>query len=472
MTMDRKEVFEATGPTPGAQIKMKLGAMRDGRIIAAQADMAFEAGAFAGSGYVMGMLTVFGPYDFENILMDGYDVVLNKPKTSAYRAPCATAAAMASESLIDEVAEWAGVDALTLRKINAAKEGTVRVDGPAYPRIGYLETLDAALEHPHWKSDLGGPNRGRGVASGYWFNIGLRSSVNAAVHEDGTVSLASGSVDLSGTRTSIAMQLAEVLGIPVESIKPRVVDTEAVGINDVTGGSRVTYATGLAAIEAGKKIKEEMARRAAILWEAAPDDIAIEGDVYSLKDGSRTVSFAELAARLARTGGGPVVAQGSVWEENSVGGGFGTHIVDVEVDPDTGKVDILRYTAVQDVGRAIHPDYVDGQIQGGVVQGIGWALNEEYFYDQQGRLVNSSFLDYRMPTATDVPMIDSVIVEVPNPGHPFGVRGVGEVPIVPPPAAIANALYRAVGVRFRNLPMKPSRVLMAILKKSGVDPEP
>jgi len=471
MTMDRKEVFEATGPTPGSHIKMKLGATRDGRIIAAQANMVYEAGAFAGSGYVMGMLTVFGPYDIENILIDGYDVVVNKPKTSAYRAPCATAAAMASESLIDEVAEWAGLDPLAVRKINAAKEGTRRADGLAYPLIGYRETLDAAMMHPHWTSDIGAPNRGRGVASGYWFNICLRSSVNAAVNEDGTVSLATGSVDLSGTRTSVAMQLAEVLGIPAESVKPRIVDTSSVGINDVTGGSRVTFATGLAAIEAGKDIRKKMAQRAALLWEAPPDDVLVEGNVYRLEDGSQSISFAELAAQLAKTGSGPVVGQGSVWEENSVGGGFGTHIVDVEVDPDTGKVAILRYTAVQDVGKAVHPDYVEGQIQGGVVQGIGWALNEEYYYDEQGRMTNTSFLDYRMPTAADVPMIDSVIVEVPNPGHPFGVRGVGEVPIVPPPAAIANAIYRAVGVRFRDLPMKPSRVLRAILKESGSYPE-
>jgi CO/xanthine dehydrogenase Mo-binding subunit len=470
MTMDRNEVFEATGPTPGSQIKMKLGATRDGRIIAAQADMAFEAGAFAGSGYVMGMLTVFGPYDFENILIDGYDVVVNKPKTEAYRAPCATAAAMATESLLDEVAEWAGLDGLAVRELNAAREGTIRADGLAYPRIGYRETLEAAMKHPHWQTDVGGSHRGRGVASGYWFNICLRSSVNAAVNEDGTVSLVCGSVDLSGTRTSIAMQLAEVLGIPAEKVAPRIVDTSAVGINDVTGGSRVTFASGLAAIAAGKQIKEEMSNRAALLWKASPHDVLVEDDLYRLRDGSQSATFAELASQLAATGAGPVVGQGSVWEENSVGGGFGTHIVDVEVDPDTGKVTILRYTAVQDVGKAVHPDYVEGQIQGGVVQGIGWALNEEYYYDGEGRVVNTSFLDYRMPTSTDVPMIDPVIVEVPNPGHPFGVRGVGEVPIIPPPAAIANAIYRAVGVRFRQLPMKPSRVLRAILEKSGADP--
>jgi CO/xanthine dehydrogenase Mo-binding subunit len=378
---------------------------------------------------------------------------------------------MASETLIDEIAEWAGVDPLALRKINAAKEGTVRVDGLTYPRIGFEETVDAATLHPHYRNELKGPNRGRGVASGYWFNVCLRSSVNAAVNHDGTVSLALGSVDLSGTRTTIAMQLAEVLGIPAEHVKPQVADTGTVGYNDVTGGSRVTFASGLAAIQAGKEIQKRMAERAAILWGVEPADVLVESDTYRLKDGSQSISFRDLACQLIKTGGGPVVAQGSVWEEASVGGGFGTHIVDVEIDPDTGKVTILRYTAVQDVGRAVHPDYVEGQIQGGVVQGIGWALNEEYYYDEQGRMANSSFLDYRIPTAADVPMVDTVIVEVPNPGHPFGVRGVGEVPIVPPPAAIGNAIYHAIGVRFRTLPMKPSRVLRAILGKTGGQPE-
>ncbi len=150
---------------------------------------------------------------------------------------------------------------------------------------------------------------------------------------------------------------------------------------------------------------------------------------------------------------------------NKPGGAFATHVVDVEVDPETGKVTILRYTAAQDVGTAIHPSYVEGQVQGGVVQGIGWALNEEYVYDSQGRMRNASFLDYRMPTCYDVPLIEPILVEVPNPGHPFGVRGVGEVPIVPPPAAIANAIYHAIGVRMRQLPMSPPRVLHEILAR-------
>jgi CO/xanthine dehydrogenase Mo-binding subunit len=467
MLMDRTEVFEGTGPTPGSVVRVKMGAARGGRIVAAEAWLAYEAGAYKGALVQCGMMTIFAPYDIENVRIDGYDVVVNKPKTAPYRAPGATSAAFASESVIDEIAEWAGMDPLELRILNGAREGTRRADGIVYPRIGAIETAEAARAHPHYRAPLEGPNRGRGVASGFWFNCGLKSSVNVAVNADGTVNLIEGSTDIGGTRTSLAMQLAEALGIAAEDVKPQVADTDSVGFNDVTGGSRVTFASGLAAIEAARDVQRQMAARAAKLWEVAPGEVEADGALYRLRaDPSKSIGFKDLAAKLHETGG-PLVGHGTVDATTAVGGGFGTHIVDVEVDPETGKVSILRYTAVQDAGKAVHPSYVEGQMQGGAVQGIGWALNEEYFYGADGRLRNSSFLDYRMPTTLDLPMIDTVIVEVPNPGHPFGVRGVGEVPIVPPPAAIANAIYRATGVRFTRLPMNPARVLGGILAARG-----
>jgi CO/xanthine dehydrogenase Mo-binding subunit len=306
------------------------------------------------------------------------------------------------------------------------------------------------------------------VASGFWFNAGLKSSATANVNADGSVGLVEGSTDIGGTRTSIAMQLAEALGIPAEDVKPVVADTDAVGYTDVTGGSRVTFATGWAAFEAAQDIKRQMSARAAQIWDVAPEDVAYtDGRLECKSDPAKRFTFKELAGRLHATGG-TIVGRASV-DPEGVGGGFATHVVDVEVDPETGKVTVLRYTAVQDVGRAVHPSYVEGQMQGGVVQGIGWGLNEEYAYNDRGVMTNASFLDYRMPTCLDLPMIDTLIVEVPNPGHPYGVRGVGEVPIVPPPAALANAIYRAAGVRLRQLPMSPGRVVRAILdKKEGV----
>jgi CO/xanthine dehydrogenase Mo-binding subunit len=295
-------------------------------------------------------------------------------------------------------------------------------------------------------------------------NVGFKSSVTAAVNPDGTVSLVEGSTDIGGTRTSVAMQLAEVLGIRAEDVRPVVADTDSVGYTDVTGGSRTTFATGYAAYEAAHDIKRQLVERAARLWQVPAEQVVYEaGSLRCTADDSKRLTFAELAAKLPHTGS-PVVGRAAV-DPKEVGGAFGTHVVDVEVDPDTGKVTILRYTVVQDAGKAIHPAYVEGQMQGGAAQGVGWALNEEYVYSPEGRLANATLLDYRMPTCLDLPMIDTVIVEVANPGHPYGVRGVGEVPIVPPPAAIANAIYRAVGVRMNVLPMSPGRVVEAMKNK-------
>jgi CO/xanthine dehydrogenase Mo-binding subunit len=461
MVMSCSEVFAATGPTSGSYIRVKMGVDNDGRITAAEAYLAYEAGAFPGSPVGAGAGVILAPYRIENIQIDGFDIVVNKPKAGAYRAPGGTNAAFTAEVVIDEICEKLGMDPLEFRLLNGAKEGDRRPDGPIYPRIGYLETVETAKNHSHYSAPLEGSNRGRGAASGFWFNWGGRSSASASINSDGTVSLVEGSVDLSGTRTTIAMQLAETLNISTKDIKPLVADTDAVGYSDVSGGSRTTFATGWAAYELGQKLKRQLIERTAELWEVSPEEVTFRDGVFST-NGQR-LTFKELAAQLGRTGS-PVVASAAV-HPRGFGAAFATHIVDVEVDPETGKVTILRYTAAQDVGTAVHPSYVEGQIQGGVAQGVGWALNEEYVYDDEGHLLNASFLDYRMPTTLDLPMIETLIVEVPNPGHPYGVRGVGEVPIVPPPAAIANAIYRAVGVRMNVLPMSPARILEALWAK-------
>ncbi len=465
MWMQRDEVLKATGPTSASVIRVKVGARKDGKITAAQAWLAYEAGAFPGSPVTAGMGVIFAPYRLENVLIDGYDVVVNKPATKAYRAPGGTNAAFAGESVMDELAEKLGMDPIEFRRINAAKEGDRRADGPVYGRIGYIETLDAIANHPHYRSPLPKPSApwckvGRGVASGFWFNWDGKSSASAVVNPDGTVAYLEGSTDIGGTRASLAMQLAETLGIDYEDVRPMVGDTQTVGYNDATGGSRTTYGSGIAAYHLGKEIIREMKRRAAQLWDVPEDDIEVEGNVY--RYAGHSITFKELCAKLEETGG-PISVSVSVNTHGAVPG-LATHVVDVEVDTETGKVQILRYTAAQDVGRAIHPDYVEGQIHGGVAQGIGWALSEEYVYDEQGHLLNASLLDYRIPTALDLPLIETVLIEVPNPNHPFGVKGVGEVPIVPPAAAIANAIYHAVGVRMNVLPMKPSAVLKALGK--------
>ncbi len=458
LVMSREDVFIGTGPTPGSHVRVKVGASADGKIQALEASLAYEAGAYPGSFVAPGGMCVFASYDCENVSVDCYDVVVNKPSCAAYRAPGATQSAFAAEQVIDEVAAKLGMDPVDFRLHNAATEGTRRADGPKYRRIGCKEVLEAVKNHPHYSAPLEGPNRGRGVAVGFWFNVGLESSCTLNVNTDGTVHLVEGSTDIGGTRTSIAMQAAEVLGISAQEILPEVVDTDSVGFTSVTGGSRTTFATGWAAHDAAQRVVEEMKARAAKLWAVEPSDVEHVKGVYS-SNGNST-GFRDLAAQSSKTGG-PVSATATV-KPRGVGGSFSANIVDVEVDPETGKVEILRFTAVQDVGKAVHPSYVEGQMQGGSAQGIGWALNEEYFMGSDGTMKNSTLLDYRMPTALDLPMIDTCIVEVANPGHPFGVRGVGEANIVPPPAAVANAIHNAVGTRMQRLPMNPPAVWAAI----------
>ena len=466
LSMNRAEVFQGSGPTSGSWMRCKLGATNDGRITAIDASLAYEAGAYPGSPINPGLQCMTGPYDIANGRLEGFDVVLNKPKTAAYRAPGAPAAAFAIESVIDEICEKIGMDPLEFRLLNGAKEGTRRLTGPTFGKIGNLETLQAAKDHPHWNAPLEGSNRGRGVAAGFWFNGTGPASATASVNSDGTVSLIEGSPDIGGTRAALAMQLAEVLGIAAEDVRPLVGDTDSVGYTSMTGGSSVAFKTGWASYEAALDIRQQMVERAARIWDVDPELVEYENGVMSHKsDPELKLTFKELSARLNGSGG-PITGRGNV-SPAGVGGAFAVHVVDVEVDPETGKVDILRYTAVQDAGKAVHPSYVEGQIQGGAVQGIGWALNEEYVFGDDGGMQNPTFLDYRMPISLDLPMIDTVIVEVANPGHPYGVRGVGEVPIVPPMAAIANAIFNATGVRMEQLPMSPGNVLEALWEHDG-----
>ncbi|MBZ0286665.1 MAG: xanthine dehydrogenase family protein molybdopterin-binding subunit, partial [Anaerolineae bacterium] len=390
MLMNRAEVLAATGPTSGSYIRVKLGADEQGRITTAEAYLAYEAGAYPGSFIGAGAAMLLAPYKIDNIRIDGYDVVLNKPRVTAYRAPGASNAVFASEVLIDQLAEQFEMDPLEFRLLNCAEEGDRRPDGLIHPRVGMRETLEAARNHPHYRMPLEGPYRGRGVACGYWDNYGGQSSASVCVNPDGTVSLVIGSIDLSGERTATAMQLAETLGIEVSSIVPQVGDTNSVAETEGTYGSRTTFATGWAAILLGRKIIDEMTQRAAQLWDVAPEDVTYQnGELFS--DGQH-ISFKEMAGRLVELGG-TLMASITV-KPSGLGPGVACHIVDVEVDPETGKVDILRYTAVQDAGKAIQPDFVEGQIQGGVVQGIGWALNEAYLYSDDGRLLNATLLDY------------------------------------------------------------------------------
>ncbi len=463
MQMSREEVFKGTGPTSGSSMWAKIGVTKDGKITAGDAMFKFQAGAFPGSPVMNACLCSFSPYDVANARTVGYDVVSNRPKSAAYRAPGSPIGHFAVESVIDMCAKAIGMDPLELRLKNVARIGTPTIAGPKHAHAGFAETLQALYDHPGYKTKLG-PNQGRGVACGYWFNGGGESSATLQVNADGTVLVATGSPDIGGSRASMALMAAETLGVDYSQVKAIVADTGSVGYTHVTGGSRVTYATGTAVVTATQTVIKDLCKRAALIWDVDPEGVIWE-DGYAKPAGAnvgdfKPLSLKELAAKAPATGG-PITGSAGV-NPGAQAPGFSAQFFDVEVDPETGQVQILRAVAAQDAGRAIHPSYVEGQIQGGVVQGIGWALNEEYIYNAKGQLDNAGFLDYRCPVASDLPMIETIVVEVPNPSHPYGAKGVGEANICPPMAAIAAAIEGAVGVRMTELPMSPPRVLAAL----------
>ncbi|MXW53156.1 MAG: xanthine dehydrogenase family protein molybdopterin-binding subunit [Gammaproteobacteria bacterium] len=463
MVMNREEVFRATGPTSATLCRIKVGAKNDGTITAATAWLAYEAGAFPGAPVGPGCMSVLAPYNLENLLIEGLDVVVNKPKVAAYRAPGAPQSMHAMECTIDEVARKIGMDPIDLRLKNAADEGTVAPYGPRFPAIGLVECLKAAREHPNYLSEKG-EGVGRGVAVGFWFNIGMQSSAEVRIAENGAVTIMEGSPDIGGSRASMCLMAAETLGVSYETINAHVGDTEATGFCNVTGGSRTTFATGLAVVQACEDIIAQCKERAALTWDLDVDQVDWEDGKAVPKPGVNAdvqpLSLADIARSAGRTGG-PLLGRASL-NAQGPGASFSVNWTDVTLDRDTGKVDVLAFTAVQDAGRAIHPAYVEGQMQGGAVQGLGWALNEEYIYDQKGVMENAGFLDYRVPVASDMPMIECQIVEVPNPSHPYGVRGVGETPIVAPLAATSNAVRDVLGYRINDLPLSPPRVLASL----------
>ncbi|HKI75100.1 MAG TPA: xanthine dehydrogenase family protein molybdopterin-binding subunit [Pseudomonadales bacterium] len=464
MVMDRSEVFRGSGPGSATRSKVKIGVKKDGTFTAMQAKLCYEAGAFKGSPMGPGCMTVFTPYDIENAYVEGYDVVVNKPKVAAYRAPGAPQSEFAAEMVINDIARQLKMDPIELRLKNAAKEGTQTLYGPKLRPVGLIECLEAVRNSEHYKTALKA-NQGRGLAAGFWFNVGGQSSVTLNMNPDGTATLVEGSPDIGGSRASMQLMAAETLQIPAEKITPIVADTEMLAYNGTTGGSRTTFATGMAVVEAAQDVISQMKERAAAVWNVTAEqvDYADGAAINTAGDGRLTV--AEICAGADRTGG-QISGRGNI-NARGAGPSFAVHLADIEIDPETGHSKVLRYTACQDAGKAIHPSYVEGQYQGGAAQGIGWALNEEYIYNKDGILENPGFLDYRIPLASDLPMINAIIVEVPNSFHPFGVRGVGETGIVPPLAAVATAVEEAAGIKVTDLPLSPPRVLKAIQEQSN-----
>ncbi|MEM7218605.1 MAG: xanthine dehydrogenase family protein molybdopterin-binding subunit [Pseudomonadota bacterium] len=463
LVMTRDEVFRSTGPTCATSMDIKIGARRDGTITAASADLRYNDGAYPSIWGMLGAMTSFACYDIANVQSVAWDVLTNRSKVAAYRAPSAPMAAFGVESVMDLIADEIGMDPVDFRLKNCAKEGSRASYGPVYGPIGIEATLQAVKKHPHMKAKLG-PNQGRGMACGFWFNFGGQTCSDLNIGVDGTVNLAIGTVDVGGSRASMSLIAAEELGIPYEQVKCNVADTGSLGHNDTTEGSRGTFSSGMATIFAARQAIGELRERAAKMWDISVDDVVWEeGEARATgieNSNLPPLSLREIAAKSPTTGG-PIAGHNEVVADNA-GVSFASHICDVEVDAETGATRVLRYTVVQDAGKAIHPTYVEGQFQGAAAQGIGWALNEEYIYGEDGRLQNPGFLDYRIPVCSDLPFIDTEILEIPNPNHPYGIRGVGETSIVPPLAAIGTAVSNAVGVRLDHVPMSPPRILAAL----------
>lgn len=466
MTMTRAEVLKGTGPVSGTQSKIKVGVKKDGTIVAAQSELVFQTGPYTGSAFVNAQQAIWTRYDIANVETLCYEVVSNRPKVASFRAPCVPQVMFGAEAILSDLADAIGMDQLDFRRKNAVAKGHTTIYGQKFDEIGLIETIDAAKACEHYTSPVP-EGQARGVACGFWFNRGGETTGTMSLAPDGTVNIILGTADVAGSRMSMAMMAAEEFGIPVDRVRATLADTNALGFNRVTAGSRTTFSSGMVVVNNARQIAGELCKRAAKLWKVPEEGVVFE-DGHCRPASSNVgefepMSMKEIASKTTYTMG--AISAHSEMNVTGAGPGFAVHIVDLEVDKETGFVAVKRYTIVEDAGKMINPIQVEGQLQGAAAQAIGWALNEEYIYGSDGRLQNAGFLDYRMPVASDLPMIGTVIVEVPNPKHPYGLRGVGEVPLTPGPAAIGNAIANAIGVRPTSLPMSPPK-LLALMKQA------
>jgi xanthine dehydrogenase molybdenum-binding subunit len=459
VTSREETMVGGSGPAAAARIDVEVGADADGQITAIKGRYILDSGGIPGTPTTLVMQASAAPYATANLHLEGFDVTTNKPRTEAYRGPGGIQAAFAMEQAIDEVALKLGMDPLDLRRRNHAVTGGLMPIGTPFPSIA-LDTIIAHVSaHDCWRSTVGQGRlpRGRGLAFGYWRGTSMTSAAHVTIAGDGRPMVTMGAVDVSGTRTTMAQVAAEEFGLSIDDVFIATGDTKSVGYSDASAGSRVGRTMAAAVSYACKDALAQLRTRAAERMQCAATELGYAQGVFHF--GAASISLHDLM-RASLTEG--AITGRGVSTKLPLGVEAGAHVCDVEVDPETGQVTILRYTAFQDVGRALNPAAVEGQIEGSVAQGLGWALTEGFDYAPDGRLRNASLLDYRMPTALDVPNIECVIIETPVPNVPYGVRGVAEMPIVPVAACVGNAIRRAVGVRLLQMPMTPERVRAAI----------
>jgi CO/xanthine dehydrogenase Mo-binding subunit len=467
--MSRKEDMLAATPAPFAQVELKTGMRKDGTLTALKAKLIYDTGAFPGASVIAGALLIGAYYKCANLEIDGFEVFTNKVSVGALRAPCAHNATQAIESHMDMMAKELGLDPLEVRLKNAVEEGDPLPSGQAFPRIGLKECLEAIGESGIWKrraETKNHPNRGVGLAAGGWMGGLQPASAIVCLNSDGTVDVTVGSADITGTNTSFQQIAAEVLNVPLSSVTVASGDTKTAPYAGMSAGSKTTYTVGKAVKLAAEDARRQMLEIAAQRFECSEEDLVVADGVISMTgDESKSLTFERLGRMTTNFGArfAPIVGRGTMSTRQSAPG-FSVQAAEVEVDPDTGEVTVLAYTIAQDVGFAINPLSVEGQMQGGASQGLGIALSEEMEYDAEGRLLNGNLLDYRLPTSRDLPSIEAIIVEVPSEDGPYGARIVGEPSIVPGGAAIANAIEDAIGVRVTELPITAERILRAMNK--------
>ncbi|MEE8443369.1 MAG: xanthine dehydrogenase family protein molybdopterin-binding subunit [Dehalococcoidia bacterium] len=461
LVLGRDEVFTSTRPAPAAVVSLKMGVTRAGHLTAISGNVIYDSGALPLVLAAGGIITGLGQYRTANLKFDGYSVVTNKPPAGAYRAPGTPQTSFAVESMVDLLAEALGMDPIEFRLKNIAQEGDLMPTNLPFSKVGFTETLEAVARHPNYKNKLEGKNRGRGVSCGFWMGGVGSSAAHVNLNADGSVALVIGSIDLTGSRTTLAQIVAEEFGISHEAVSVVTADTDTAPYSDITAGSRTMHQMGTAVYRACQDAKAQLAERAAARLRVDPSEIEfVEGNLQVKGRPEEQVALLQLARASTTSQEGAITGRGAVGVPERIPT-FSVHLVDLEIDPETGKAKVLGYTVAQDAGFAVNPLLVEGQMQGAVAQGVGWALSEGYVFDG-GIPRNTNLLDYRLPTSMDVPFVDTVIVEVGCPTSPYGIRGVGEAPLVSSMAAIANAIHRATGTRLTELPMTPEAVSRAL----------
>ena len=468
LMLSRSEDLQTTTPGPAAAINLKLGAKQDGTICAIQADITLDAGVFGFEFGGLWPLLLGSNYKVGNLLMNTTEVITNKSETGAYRAPGAPHTTFAMESSIDELARKLNMDPVEFRLKNLSETGDPMVNGQPWPSLGIRTCLEALKEHPAWTERSTGEDEGIGIAVSSWPCAFSPSASVCRLDTDGTVRVQVGSVDISGVNSSLVLVAAEVLGVNPDDVELIQGDTNMGPFAPGSGGSQVTYSVSGAVEAAAQEVRTQVLELAAEQLEARLEDLELKDGAVQVKGvPSSAIKLAKLASIAETTAGGhgPIIGEGrSAIEKNAPG--TIAHLAKVAVDRDTGQVKIKQYVAIQDVGFALNPMMVEGQIHGGVVQGLGMGIFEDFGYDDNGQLTGGSFMDYAMPRATDVPNIEAILLNNPSPHGPFGARGVGEPPITAGGAVIANAIRDAVGVRVPQTPIKPPVLWKAISEQS------